>query len=68
MSMKQITLTYHINEKDGKVVKITDGNDNPGTPASPQNANVTDTTAAVVAHNSPSCIYVPIGGTWFCFC
>lgn len=71
MSVKTITVTYHINEETGKVIRVSKGKEDPQGDAGEQaipSGKITDTCAAVIAHNSPSCIYIPIGGTWVCFC
>lgn len=64
--IKTVTVTIHIDEKTGKVVNATNGNGGPGIPKGPA-AGITDCKAFVVAHNSPSCVYIKIGDTLYCF-
>ena len=66
-NIKTITVTYHIDEDTGKVVNATRYDGRPGDYKVPQGA-VTDCQAFVVTHNSPSCIYIQIGGVWYAFC
>jgi hypothetical protein len=66
-NIKTITVTYHIDEDTGKVVNATRHDGRPGDYKVPQGA-ITDCQAFVVTHNSPSCIYIQIGGVWYAFC
>jgi hypothetical protein len=66
-NIKTITVTYHIDEDTGKVVNATRYDGRPGDYKVPQGA-ITDCQAFVVSRNSPSCIYIQIGGVWYAFC
>jgi len=66
-NIKEITVKLHINEKTGKLVNVTRGDNAPGKTAPPQ-GEVTDCTAFVISKNSPSCVYYLINGVWYCFC
>ena len=66
-NIKTITVTYHIDEDTGKVVNATRHDGRPGDYKAPLGA-ITDCQAFVVSQNSPSCIYIQIGGVWYAFC
>jgi len=66
-NIKTITVTFHINEDTGSVVNATRHDGSPGEYKAPQGA-ITDCQAFVVSQNSPSCIYIKIGGVWYLFC
>lgn len=66
-NIKNITVTFHINEDTGSVVNATRADGRPGD-SSTVPGGITDCHAFVVSHNSPSCIYIKIGGVWYRFC
>ena len=66
-NIKNITVTFHINEDTGSVVNATQADGRPGDSTTVP-GGITDCHAFVVSHNSPSCIYIKIGGVWYKFC
>jgi hypothetical protein len=66
-NIKNITVTFHINEDTGSVVNATQADGSPGDSTTVP-GGITDCHAFVVSHNSPSCIYIKIGGVWYKFC
>jgi Na+-translocating ferredoxin:NAD+ oxidoreductase RnfG subunit len=66
-NIKNITVTFHINEDTGSVVNATRPDGSPGA-SNMVPGGITDCHAFVVSHNSPSCIWIKIGGVWYQFC
>lgn len=64
-NIKTVTVTFHINEDTGNIVNATRYDGSPGKSGVPQ-GEITDCQALVVSRNSPLCVWVKIGGQWYC--
>jgi hypothetical protein len=64
-NIKTITVTFHVNEDTGNIVNATQYDGSPGKSGVPQ-GEITDCQALVVSRNSPSCIWIKIGGQCNC--